>query len=341
MNILKIAFVFVGTIIGAGLASGQEILQFFTVYGVDGFWGIFLCLFLYMFFSIIIIELSNKYKFKSYKDFLDFVFGKFSFLSDSIYTFFVFSSNVIMISGSATMLYEYFHIDKRFAVILVCIVVLLISLFSTKGIIEFNSLVVPFSTINIIILGILVFFSEKDTFYHIIDIYKPFKTNWIVSSIIYASFNIMSLVGVFTPMMEEIKNKGAFIKGSILGSFILTFIALIINYSLLCYYPQSFSKEVPNIYIARFYGKILPINLLIAIWLEMISTEISDIYSLSNRLKHLFKLNYSQTAIIIISVSIPFAFISFSNLIRLIYPFYGLISLIFLVISSLKAILIR
>lgn len=110
------------------------------------------------------------------------------------------------------MLYEYFHIDKRFAVILVCIVVLLISLFSTKGIIEFNSLVVPFSTINIIILGILVFFSEKDTFYHIIDIYKPFKTNWIASSVIYASFNIMSLVGVFTPMMEEIKIKEPLLK---------------------------------------------------------------------------------------------------------------------------------
>lgn len=341
MNILKIAFVFVGTIIGAGLASGQEILQFFTVYGVNGFWGIIICLFLYTFFSIIIIELSTKYRFKSYKDFLNFVFGRFSFFSDFIYTFFVFSSNVIMISGSATMLYEYFHLNKRFAVIFVCIIVLAISLFSTRGIIEFNSLVVPFSTINIIILGILVFFSEQNTFYHVIDIYRPFKTNWIVSSVIYASFNIMSLVGVFTPMMDEIKNKGAFIKGSILGSLILTFIAIIINYSLLCYYPQSFNKEIPNIYIARFYGKILPINLLIAIWLEMISTEISDIYSLANRLKNLLKLNYSQTTIIIVSISIPFAFISFSNLIRLIYPLYGIISLIFLIVSTIKTILIR
>ena len=34
---LRIAGVYVGTIIGAGYASGQEILQFFTGYG---WWGI-------------------------------------------------------------------------------------------------------------------------------------------------------------------------------------------------------------------------------------------------------------------------------------------------------------
>ncbi|SEF79015.1 Uncharacterized membrane protein YkvI [Caloramator fervidus] len=341
MKELKIAFVFVGTIIGAGLASGQEILQFFTVYGSKGFLGIILCCIFYIFFSKIIIELSIKFKFKSYKDFMDFIFGRFSLLSDIIYSFFIFASNVIMISGSATMLYEYFHIDKKIAVIFVSLIVLIISLFSTKGIIEFNSLVVPFSTLNILVLGLFVFFTQKNAFYHISSIYKPLKSNWITSSIIYSAFNIMSLVGVFTPMMDEIKNKGAFLKGSIIGSIILTIMASFINFSIMSFYPQSFIKEIPNLYIAKFYGKILPTNLLIAIWLEMISTEISDIYALSNRFKSLLKLSYRKTVFLIIAVSIPFSLISFSKLIRIIYPLYGVISLIFLIISSIKAFLIR
>ncbi|MBC8080240.1 MAG: hypothetical protein H7X86_07830, partial [Gorillibacterium sp.] len=32
-QILQVAFTYVGTIVGAGFASGQEILQFFTRYG--------------------------------------------------------------------------------------------------------------------------------------------------------------------------------------------------------------------------------------------------------------------------------------------------------------------
>ena len=39
-NILKIVFVIIGTVIGAGFASGQEIYLFFFSYGIKGLIGI-------------------------------------------------------------------------------------------------------------------------------------------------------------------------------------------------------------------------------------------------------------------------------------------------------------
>lgn len=39
-NILKICFVIIGTIIGAGFASGKEIYTFFNIYGPKGFLGL-------------------------------------------------------------------------------------------------------------------------------------------------------------------------------------------------------------------------------------------------------------------------------------------------------------
>lgn len=41
-NIFKICFVIIGTIIGAGFASGKEIYTFFSIYGINGLWGILL-----------------------------------------------------------------------------------------------------------------------------------------------------------------------------------------------------------------------------------------------------------------------------------------------------------
>jgi len=35
-RILKIGFAFIGVIVGAGFASGQEILQYFTSFGTAG-----------------------------------------------------------------------------------------------------------------------------------------------------------------------------------------------------------------------------------------------------------------------------------------------------------------
>ena len=56
--IFQIAAVFIGTIVGAGLASGQEISQFFTTYGYKSFLGIFICGFIYIAISSMIIYIS-------------------------------------------------------------------------------------------------------------------------------------------------------------------------------------------------------------------------------------------------------------------------------------------
>ena len=41
-NILKIVFVIIATLIGAGFASGKEIYSFFFIYGIKGILGIFI-----------------------------------------------------------------------------------------------------------------------------------------------------------------------------------------------------------------------------------------------------------------------------------------------------------
>ena len=41
-NILRVVFVIIGTLIGAGFASGQEVYLFFYSYGIKGIVGIFI-----------------------------------------------------------------------------------------------------------------------------------------------------------------------------------------------------------------------------------------------------------------------------------------------------------
>ena len=42
---IKIAFTYIGTVIGAGFASGQEILRFFSVYGAYSIYPILIATF--------------------------------------------------------------------------------------------------------------------------------------------------------------------------------------------------------------------------------------------------------------------------------------------------------
>ena len=73
-NILTITMVIIGSIIGAGFASGQEINSFFYKYGIIGILGIIISVFLisliiYKVFFIIKIENIN-----NYKNFLEIIF---------------------------------------------------------------------------------------------------------------------------------------------------------------------------------------------------------------------------------------------------------------------------
>lgn len=330
---LKIAFVFVGTIVGAGLASGQEILQFFGLYGIKGFWGILLCGAIYIALSIVIINLCFKYKYKSYRDIVESVFGKkFGWIVDIFLTFFIFGGNTIMLSGGGAMLKEYIGIDKLWGVIIMALLVFFAAAFSTDGIITTNFAIVPISTASIVILGIIVFLSVKPIPYIRLQLQSipEIKSGWFLSCVLYSAFNLMVATGVICPIVAESRDKKHFIRGCIIGSILLTILALIINFSVLMYYPKSFYSEIPNLYIAKSFGYVLSLIITAVIWLEMFSTEIGNLYSLAKRFEHSFKITYIKSLLLILIFSIPVSFIGFSNLIRLLYPPFGAVSLVFL-----------
>ena len=70
-NILKVVFVIIGTLIGAGFASGQEMYVFFFSFGIKGLIGIFISSILMGIVIYNTLNLLEKHKMKNYKEFLD------------------------------------------------------------------------------------------------------------------------------------------------------------------------------------------------------------------------------------------------------------------------------
>ncbi|MEG0371501.1 MAG: transporter [Clostridium sp.] len=338
LDVLKVCAVFIGTIIGAGLASGQEILQFFSLYGSKSFIGIALCCFFYVSFGIIIVHLCYKHKFRSYNDMVIFVLGKrFGRITDVFLTFFIFAGNTIMISGGGAMLNEFFGLNKAVGIILMAALSFMVTSLSTKGLIATNMIIVPLSSLMILLIGIFTFKHNPDSITSIITPILPKgKDGFLFSSILYASFNLILATGVICPLTRVIKNKKNFISGCILGGLILTVLAVSINYAILTYYPGSFHSQIPTLFISKKFGALFMLMLTAIIWLEMFSTEISNLYSLGKRMEHSFKMSYTTAVLIIILLSIPIAFAGFSNLIRILYPPFGAISLVFLIGCVIK-----
>lgn len=330
-KMFQVAAVFIGTIVGAGLASGKEITEFFTSYGAASFIGIILCGFFYIGICTIISNISSKYSLNSYTDLINLVspniLGK---ITGIITTLYLFSSASIILAGSGALLNQFLGIPKIVGSVIMLLMAITILLKGTDGLIGVNLVIVPSLIIIISILTILYFAFANDSINldYIMSI-KPLKSNWELSTLLYGGYNILCCSGVLVPLSTKFNNKKHINGGIFFGVIGLTLLCLCINLMLMLNIPHIFSLEIPLLYVANRFGKIIQIFLVAIILLEMFSTEISDVYSISKSIEQTFKIKFKKAIFLVIIIALPVSQIGFSNLITTLYPLFGLLSLIF------------
>lgn len=331
-KVFQVGAVFIGTIVGAGLASGKEITEFFTSYGLSSFIGIIICGIFYVAMSTIISKISIAYKLDSYSDVMNIIspnlFGK---LTGVITTLYLISSASIILAGSGALINQFFNIPKLLGSIIMLILAFFFLLRETDGLIEVNSFIVPTLITTVIILGVLYFLFAPDmlTIEHITK-FEPVKSGITISTILYAGYNTLCCSGVLVPLSNQIKKPKTMTLGIIVGVIGLTCMCLLINLLLTINQPYIFKYEIPLLFVAQRFGNVIQALLLCIIWMEMFSTEVSDVYSIAKSLKQSFNIEFKKGIIIVLLIALPISQLGFSSLITTLYPLFGLLSLIFI-----------
>ena len=329
---IQIAMIFIGSIVGAGVCSGRELNQFFATYGIAGFIGLILCGILYVFFSKMIINITDEYKVSSYDEFVDLVCPKWvAKFTNTVLTLFLFSSTSIILAGSGSILYQYFGIPKWVGVVIMFIISSFFLLRNTEGLFEVNSFVVP--TLMIVMTAIFITYIKQNPYTFHIDYMRLIprqKTNLFTSTLVYVSFNILTIIGVIVPLTNDIKKPKQIIRGVVLGSIVLTILGMYITFLMLVnpFHPTMY--EMPLLAVAMELKPILQMGMLAIMWLEMFSSQVSNVYSLSYYLKNRFKIEYNKGIFFVVLIAAPFSMVGFSKLVEVLYPMYGILSLVFL-----------
>lgn len=332
INIFQVAVVFIGTIVGAGLASGKEITHFFTSFGYKSFLGIILCGSLYIIVCTIISKISSKNKLTSYSELMQLIspniLGK---ATGIITTLYLISSSSIILAGSGALINEFFGLPKIAGSLIMVAIAYIFLLRGTDGLIEVNSFIVPLLITVLSFTAVLYLLFRRDTltFQNIIN-FPQRKDGLLLSTILYSGYNILCSCGVLVPLSTKIKNSRTVILGIILGSIGLTLVCIIINLLLTVNQPYIYNYEIPLLFVANPFGSVLQGFLLIIILLEMFSTEVSDVYSISKTLNHSFNIDFNRGILLILAIDLPISQIGFTNLISTLYPFFGALSLIFI-----------
>lgn len=333
-NIFKIVFVIIGTLIGAGFASGQEIYVFFFSYGIEGFIGIIISSVVMGVLIYKTLGIINKYNINSYKDLLDILiknkkenkYFNFKNIINLIINIFILVTFFIMIAGFGAYFEQQFGINSLVGSSILAILNFVIFLTSVKGVIKANELLVPMLIVFLVIIG----------FINIIDInivklgnyiIRTNQSNYILSAIIYASYNSILLIPVLITLKKYINTKKQILFISLISTIIVILLATIIFLILIRVDVDITKLEMPAVYVVSNIFKFLEIIygfiILGSIFTTSISLGASFLQNVSKNKK-----SYTQIAAIMCITSILTSQIGFSNLINLLYPIFGYLGLI-------------
>lgn len=327
-NINKVIMVIIGTLIGAGFASGKEIYLFFMKYGKLGQIGIIISgIFTGLIIYLVLKKMQEK-QIQNYSDLLQNINPKNKKINKCINVIvnsFLLISFYIMIAGFSAYMEQAYKLPIYISSIFFVIVCYVVFQKSLQGMMKINSYLVPVLLFLILYLGIknIPYLIESKAAVLIQTNQKGF----LINSLLYASYNSIILIPVLVTMKKYINSQNQINLISIISSILIVLLSFAI-YGLLLK-GQFFVEELelPLIEITQEFGSIFKYIYGFVIIVSIFTSAISAGYSfLQNVSKD--KNSYKRNLILISIIGVFVSNIGFSNLVQILYPTFGVLGLV-------------
>lgn len=314
-----------GSIIGAGFATGQEIYLFFAKYKIYGIIGSFISSFIIAYILYLVLKNIKDEKIENYSQYINKIFNNkkfFCYLNENIITVFLLLTFYVMELGFVSLLWQQFEISKYVGMLIITFLTYIVLKGNAKNVIKVNIILVPVLIIAMLYIslkGINNFGVEK------IGV-ELTKNNWFIgSSIIYSSYNFIMLLPLLTSLKEnKIKRKESLIIA--VSIFIIIAILSVLIILLLCQFDLE-KVEVPIIYITNFMDIKIVILGVVLILIAIFTSLVCVGYSFLNNVSKTPK-KYKRNLILICLSSFVLVEFSFSSTMQITYTFLGIIGII-------------
>ncbi|MFL8935617.1 hypothetical protein ACKA06_02350 [Rossellomorea oryzaecorticis] len=332
----QIAAVYVGTVIGAGFATGREIVEFFTRFGFIGFIAILFSGYLFITMGTRIMLKSHDMKAKSFEQFNEYLFGKwFSKFMNIMMMVMLIGVSAVMLSGAGAVFKEQLLMPKQFGVLLTIVLGFLTMMIGMKGLFAVNTFVVPLMIMfNLFLMGHSV---TDARFLEAFLTIPPVDDGWksVVAPFSYVAFNLAMAQAVLVPVASEVEDRKVIKYGGYLGGLFLTLI-LISSHMTLVLIPEVTLYEIPMAAVMKSFAAGLYFIYILIIYGEIFTSVIGGVFGLEKQLAGYWKGPSLVTFTAIFSMIYLLSFFEYSELLSYLYPLFGYLSLLFLVLLWMK-----
>lgn len=363
----RLALTIVGTLVGAGFASGREVSQFFAVFGPISLFGVALTAILLGAITDMLLADALRYQTRNHASLIRVIIpgsqGCTTIFDVALSTF-LFGGLTVMIAGVAA-LFASLGFPRVLGTLLMAILVLAFTYRGSTQLMSLNSYLTPILAAGIFIIALVSIAAPGEVgpggpSPHRADgqeltempLEAPLLPNWLAASLLYLAFNITGLIPVLSLLGDSPEVSGAHRPGAWFGA---TLFALLISTEVLALLAAGgvfLRAELPMLSLAELAGPAGRIAFSVSIFLAMLTTAVADCHSLTNRYSHgphtpvtsrhsrtvSPRVSGSRVAVTgaIVSGASLLSFFGFAPLVRTLYPIFGYVGLLFLAVLLMQ-----
>jgi len=327
---IKAGFLFIGAVIGAGFASGREILVFF---GNSDIFFVYVCIFCCLLFALIAILFMTRAKRKNMYTLQDLSKQTFKAGGGVFNVFIIFCQIIIvgaMLAAIDSLFKEVlgvqfdFPLFSVFSLILACIVLS----FGINGIMEVNTVLVPLILVFMVL--IVIFAKKPDDVVLAKDVLAQgsiFKS--AMSAVLYIGMNMLLTVNVLISPCKTLGKKQIYI-GAILGAVVISLMIFVIGTTLLNSSEFVVSENMPLLYLTNEMPGIFRLICACVILCAIFTTLTASMFPVVQYTKTFVKNKYLNIVIVSL-VGFIISRFGFSSIVGILYPIMGVLGIVFVI----------
>ncbi|MEX3505680.1 hypothetical protein [Corynebacterium sp. LK2510] len=336
---IKVALAFVGLLVGAGFASGQETIQYFLAYGYWGIVGAIVAGIIIVVVGTSLFQLGSYYLADDHSSvFRRVTHPVVSTFMDISTMATLFAIGFVMIAGAGSNLEQQFGLPTWAGAAIMTVLLLLSGFLDIDKLTSVISGITPLLILAVLGALIVTVLNVPDNLSQLNDLALQNNPasgvfdNWLVSGLNYAALCIIMAVSMILVIAGSQLNPREAGIGGLIGGMLFATLLLILVFIVFLNMDDAFGADLPLLMLFSTMHPVIGSVVSIVIYLMIYNTAVGMFYAMARRLTHHSPERFRMVYFTAVLIGFGLSFIGFADLVGWVYPVLGYLGMVLIVV---------
>lgn len=336
---IKVALAFVGLLVGAGFASGQETIQYFLAFGYWGIVGTIVAGVVIVVVGTSLFQLGSYYLADDHSAVFKSVSRPLVARFMDVATMFtLFATGFVMVAGAGSNLEQQFGLPTWVGSAIVTVALVASGFLDVDRITNVISMITPLLIVAVLGALIISIVNMPDNFSALNELAVQNEPaaglfgNWFLSALNYASLAIIVGVSMILVIAGSQINPREAGVGGLIGGIIYSAMLAILAFVILSNMDGVFGADLPLLMVFANMNDTLGTVVAIIIYLMIYNTAVGMFYAMGRRLSANHPERFRPIYFTVVAIGFALSFVGFADLLSWVYPVIGYLGMALIVV---------